>query len=210
MKVQLPIMGRASGSSAGLIYQSYYGNTYARSFPLMFHYPNTKEQQKCQASFFDIQRVWLPIYAKLSEKIGSQQRRDINPFNKLTSYVYHIFNPYKQTPYTQRPKDWGLDPRNRLHPNIGLTIVNVANNIVFLDFDMLNPTIDIQVTPKFTHVLMMNLNQQNMYYLENPFSLGHNRIEFENSNGWKPTKNLVSYVALSADDWLGNFNIAGK
>ena len=77
MKLQLPWIGKAAGSSAGQILQSYWGHTYSRSFPSMFHYPNTKLQQECQAKFFDIQRIWQPIYVVIRQHIGSTQRTNL-------------------------------------------------------------------------------------------------------------------------------------
>lgn len=207
MKVQLPIMGRASGSSAGMIYQSYYGNTYARSFPLLFHYPDTKKQQDCQARFFDIQRVWLPIYLNISKNIKHAQRRDTNPFNKLTSYVYHIFNPYQEKKYNKLAQNWGLDRYNRVRPNTTDAEITINPSKIALSFQMLAPTVNLHVTPNETHVLLFNLNTQNMYYTNIPLQIAANTIVLSNTNKWEPGDKVAAYIALSAPSWLGNFNL---
>lgn len=93
MKVQLPWIGKAAGSSAGTIYQSYWGHTYTRSFPALFHYPDTPAQQATQALFHDVQRFWLPIYQHLEPSIGKEQRKGINAFNVLAKCIYKVFNP---------------------------------------------------------------------------------------------------------------------
>ena len=207
MKVQLPIMGRASGSSAGLIYQAYYGNTYARSFPLIFHYPDTKKQQQCQASFFDIQRVWLPIYLNLTKNISKMQRKNTNPFNKLMASVYRIFNPYQHAKFNKLPKDFGLDRYNRLRADIREQHVRIEPNTVTLTFYMMRPVVGIGVSPNETHVLLFNLSQQNMYYTKIPLRGDTNTVELSNTNKWEPDDKIALYIALSAPNWLGNFNL---
>lgn len=200
-------MGRASGSSAGLIYQAYYGNTYARSFPLIFHSPDTKKQQQCQASFFDIQRVWLPIYNKLSNNISKMQRKNKNPFNKLMASVYRIFNPYQHTKFNKLPKDFGLDRYNRLRAVVRQQSIKIDENTITLRFYMMRPIVEIGVSPIETHVLLFNLTQQNMYYHYIPLRGDENIVELYNGNKWEPSNNIALYIALSAPNWLGNFNL---
>lgn len=207
MKVHLPIVGKATGSSAGLIYQSYWGNTYTRSFPFSFHYPDTAKQQECQASFFDIQRVWIPIYKELTKNIAPMQRKNKNPFNKLTSAVYRIFNPYKRKDHKNLPQNWGLDPNNRVHANIVSPEIRVDSKAVTLSFFMKRATIEVSVSIDETLILLFNQRQQNMYFTTIPLQGDLNTVELENTNNWEIDDDICAYVALAGPNWLGNFNL---
>lgn len=207
MKVQLPWIGKAAGSSAGAIYQTYWGNTYSRSFPALFHYPDTKKQQECQASFFDIQRIWLPIYNTISTQIGKMQRKNKNPFNQLTSSIYHIFNPYKEQKLSRLPNFFGLDPKNRVRIFFSIDEMRIDATAVEMWFTWFRPYIEIDMTPTTLHFLLFNLSRTSMYYQTIPFSTDYRNIDFRNTNEWKEGDKLTLYVAISGDSWFGNFNI---
>lgn len=207
MKVQLPVVNHASGTTGNLIFQTYRGRTYARAFPAIFHYPDTKKQQDCQASFFDIQRIWLPIYKELTKNIAPMQRKNKNPFNKLTSAVYHIFNPYQRKKYKRIPQNWGLDPDNRIHANIVSPDIRVDKEKVTLSFYMQRPTIGVSVPISETLVLLFNQRQQNMYFTTIPLQGDLNTIDFKNTNNWELTDDICAYIALAGREWLGNFNL---
>lgn len=207
MKVQLPFLGHAAGSSAGTIYQTYRGRTYARSFPAVFHYPDTKKQQRCQASFFDIQRPWIPIYKQLSSTIGKMQRKNKNPFNTLSRMVYRIFNPYNDKKKTKIISDFGLDRLNRVRPAYHAFYLEVNGETVTLTFDMARPYVDLSVTLDTTHIIIFNITRQSMYYMKDKFKPDRNAFRFQNTLEWKPDDTLVTYCALSGIGWLGNFNL---
>lgn len=207
MKVQLPLLGKAAGSSGRTIYQSYWGNTYTRSFPFSFHYPDTNSQQTTQAKFFDIQRIWLPIYKELTNSISHMQRVNKNPFNTLTSFVYRIFNPYGKVTYRFPPRFFGLDPKNRIRPNIAEPILHIDDREVTFLFDNNRPWYDMSFDAELLHVILFNVDRQSMYYKNKPFhSMGY-VVKFENTNEWKPEDTVYMYIALSDKNWLGNFNI---
>lgn len=207
MKVHLPIVGKASGSSAGLIYQSYWGNTYTRSFPFSFHYPDTTKQQECQASFFDIQRIWIPIYKELTKNIAPMQRKNKNPFNKLTSAVYRVFNPYKRKELKNLPQNWGLDQNNRVRAKITNPEISVDSKQITLSFYMQRPIKDIDIFITDTLILLFNQRQQNMYFKTIPFQGDYNLVDIVNTNNWELDDDISVYIALACNEWLGNFNL---
>lgn len=206
MKVQLPITGKASGSSAGTIYQSYWGNTYARGFPRLFHYPDTPQQQACQASFFDIQRIWLPCYNQLKTYIKTMQRKNKNPFNLLTSAIYRIFNPYQIRKNDNLPSYFGLDKKNRVYPILTETKLSLNGNYWQLTFIQQRPHIEIAEDFKNMHVLLFNKTSISMYYVIESWDGSLQLVEIENTNNWLFDDEIEVYVALSSPNWLGNFN----
>lgn len=206
MKVQLPWLNKASGRSLGTIYQSYWGNTYTRSMPSLFHYPDTPEQQATQATFFDIQRIWIPIYYELAKSIQRQQRKNKNPFNVMSSFIYRIFHPYKPGAQDRFPSNWGLDRLNRFRPVLRNAGLNVLEKEITLSFDQFRPYNDLGFTITTQHVLLFNVTRQSMLYTNTPLTAGQNICLFENTNDWKKTDEIVFYFALSCESWLGNFN----
>lgn len=210
MKVQLPWIGKAAGSSAGTIYQTYWGNTYSRSFPALFHYPDTKKQQECQASFFDIQRIWLPIYNEISTHIGKMQRKNKNPFNKLTSSIYHIFNPYDKESHVKVPENFGLDPLNRVYGILRNCDIKIEDKTVKVQFTWLRPYINISEPITTAHYILFNTTLVSMYYASYPLDGSMEEITFENGNQWNKEDEIYFYLALSGETWLGNFNLQAE
>lgn len=207
MKVQLTWLGKASGRSQNTIYQSYWGKTFTRSMPFLFHYPDTEKQQICQSLFFDIQRIWLPIYNEINKNIAPMQRRNKNPFNDLTSKIYHIFNPYERRRFQRLPKNFGLDKLNRVRPIIVVESFNIAPDKISFYFDNNRPYIGIDMIAKNLEILLFNITKQTMYYVQDDFVAGSHRLGIVNSNDWQPGDEIAIYVAISGEFWLGNFNL---
>lgn len=207
MKVQLTWFGKAAGRSAGTIYQSYFGNTYTRAMPFSFHYPDTQKQQKTQASFFDIQRNWLPIYSVLQSFIDKSQRYNKNTFNVLSTNIYRVFNPYIVKAYEHLPKDFGLNSKNLLVPNISDFSLEENVQSVFLTFQNGKPIQQIDIEAEIIHILLFNKTTIEMMYKNEKITYGKIQVKLENTMYWKPQHNIVTYIALSSKQWLGNFNL---
>lgn len=207
MKVNLPLLGKASGSYAGMIYQSYWSHTYARSFPFSFHYPDTRSQQICQALFFDLQRYWIPIYNRLKKDIKMQQRRNKNPFNRLSSAIYHIFNPYQEKIKDTLPSNFGLDAKNRVRPVITDYHVDFKEGYFNIAFEMQRPYNDLFIKLDHIHIVLFNNTKQNMMYQQDSFHAETYIVTFQNTLEWKETDEIYCYISLSSLDWLGNFNL---
>lgn len=206
MKVQIPILNKATGRSGDTIFQSYYGNTYARSMPILFHYSDTPSQQLTQATFFDLQRLWIPIYNHLKLSIQGQQRKNKNPFNVMSSFIYKIFNPFNTEPTLKYPSNFGLDRLNRVRPVVVGSTINITSEYVELTYDMQrlwNGTSFVMTT---TNLLLFNIKRQSMLYLDIPFRAGEDTLKMPNVNDWLPDDVILFYMALSCESWLGNFN----
>lgn len=206
MKVQIPLLHKAAGRCDGLIYQSYYGNTYTRSMPILFHYPDTKKQQDCQATFFDIQRIWVPIYNVLTTSIKRQQRKNKNPFNVMSGFIYKIFHPYSVQDAENYPSNFGLDRLNRVRPVVIDTVLSIRTKIVHLSYDMQRFYNDTGLRLTTTNLLLFNITRQSMYFQQIALKAGQQQIDFMNTNDWENGDMIVIYMALSCENWLGNFN----
>lgn len=207
MKVQLTWFGKAAGRSAGTIFQSYYGNTYTRDMPFSFHYPDTKKQQETQASFFDIQRNWFPIYNQIKLNIKMQQRNDKNVFNRLSQSIYRILNPYAKKAYKEPQRYFGLEPKNKNRPVTNALSIDFKNDKIIVHFDMNRPYWYRSEQITTSHILLFNRTQQTMFYQQDNFHAGLNEFKFENTLNWNETDNILIYLAIASENYLANFNL---
>lgn len=210
MKVQLTWFGKAAGRSGGTIYQSYFGNTYTRAMPFSFHYPDSKKQQKTQASFFDIQRNWLPIYDQIKLNIERQQRNNKNVFNRLSQGVYKVLNPYSKKKFEEPQRFFGIEARNENRATTADVRMEFKDPQIVVRFSMYRPYWYRKEWIKDTHLLMFNLYQQNMMYQQTTFQAGECEFVFENKLFWKDTETIYIYLALSSDNYLANFNLINQ
>jgi hypothetical protein len=207
MKVQLTWFGKAAGRSAGTIYQSYYGNTYTRAMPFSFHYPDTKKQQETQASFFDIQRNWFPIYNQIKLNIKMQQRYDKNVFNRLSQSTYRIMNPYAKKAYKEPQRYFGLDERNENRPTINALNVDFKEETIRVYFDMNRPYWNRSEQITNCHLLLFNRDKQTMMYQQNDFHAGLTEFVLQNTMDWQETDEILIYLAIASNNYLANFNL---
>lgn len=207
MKVQLPWYGKAAGRSAGTIYQSYFGNTYTRAMPFSFHYPDTKKQQKTQASFFDIQRNWFPIYNQIKLNIKKQQRNDKNVFNMLSQSIYKVMNPYAKKVNEKPQRFFGIEPRNENRATIADLQMYFNDARININFDMQRPFWCRYEQIESSHLLVFNRTQQTMMYQQTKFQAGYNDIIFENIMHWTETDDIFIYLAIASENYLANFNL---
>lgn len=207
MKVQLTWFGKAAGRSAGTIYQSYFGNTYTRAMPFSYHYPDTKKQQETQASFFDIQRNWFPIYNQIKLNIKMQQRNDKNVFNRLSQGIYKVLNPYTKKILDKPQRFFGLEPKNENRARTAQLQVDFKEETINVYFDMQRPYWYRSEQIETSHLLLFNRTQQTMIYQQTKFQAGFNDFVFENKMHWTETDDIYIYLAIASDNYLANFNL---
>lgn len=210
MKVHLPIVGKATGSSAGLIYQSYWGNTYTRSFPFSFHYPDTSKQQKSQFDFFKIQRVWWGIYEKLKTSIPASCRKNRNVFNELSSGIYRIFMTYMQKSSSNIVDVWGLDSRKSVKLNINAQFLDFLGDEIIVNAKVLDIYGKRKFVPDFFNTLLCNITEQEFYFIMDDYSDGSLTTSFKVEGKWDETDIIVAYTALSSKEFITNFYFCGK
>ena len=206
MKVHVPFIGKVTGSSAGLIYQSYWGKSFARTFPALFHYPDTPSQQQAQAKFYEIQKIWNGIYADLKTYIGPSQKKNKNPYNVLSKYIYRVLNPYNKALFATTPKYFGFDPLNRVRASIGIYSFDITEEYINLTFAMNRPYIGIDVEIKDIVFLFFNRSRKDLAMSIETFDAMLNKVQIHNDNEWKNRDICILYIALAGPNYLANFN----
>ncbi|MBR5594609.1 MAG: hypothetical protein IKS96_02705 [Fibrobacter sp.] len=207
MKFQVPWLGKAAGRSAGTIYQTYWGATYGRSMPTLFHYPDTAKQQETQGKFFDLMKPWVQIYNQLSPSISKQQRVNKNPFNIMSGFIYKIFHPYTAAKVNRYPSNFGVDRLNRVRPVITDASIDFKGGVIALHYENQRPYTINDLHIDTSNVLLLNITKQSMLFVQMKFVAGPNDEKLENTNEWGKDDEILFYVALSCPNWLGNFNL---
>lgn len=210
MKVHLPIVGKATGSSAGLIYQSYWGNTYTRSFPFIFHYPDTAKQQKCQFDFYRIQRAWWPIYNQLKLSIPKQCRRNTNVYNKLSNGLYKVFMTYSGIKAQNIVEVWGLDERKTVVFDLEKYPISFDGLKLFVRTDILDIHGKRSFNPISYNMLLCNITQQEFYFKVKQLTEKKILESFIVTSEWSQSDIIVAYVAFSNDEFFTNFYLCSQ
>lgn len=205
MKVHLPIVGKATGSSAGLIYQSYWGNTYTRSFPFSFHYPDTAKQQKCQFDFFQIQRAWWPIYNQLKFSIPKQCRRNTNVYNELSNGLYRVFMTYAPVKSENVLQIWGLDKRKSVLVDLKSYNIVLQGGRVFVNCFLYGFYGKRKFVPSVYNMLLCNISKQEFYLKVTKLKSDTIEERFVITSEWSQSDIIVAYVAFSNDEFFTNF-----
>lgn len=130
----------------------------------------------------------------------------MNVFNKLSSCIYRILNPYKEESKNSLPSDFGLDIHNRVRPVTLEALIAFKEDSFTLHFYMGRPHIDISIRIEEIHVIIFNETQQTMQYAEDKFHAEYYDMVFKNTLDWQESDTLHVYLALSSSNWLGNFN----
>ena len=207
MKVQLPFIGKATGSSAGLIFQSYWGGTYSRSFPSIFHYPDTPKQQAAQAPFHEINKAWALPYGIIKNAVGENQRRNRNIYNEYLKQALKIYNPY-DIPKQRTPlQNFGPDPFNRMRASMLVTYKYIDDSYILIRWQDWAVEKEISYTPSHRIFLLMNKTSRTLH---SPYGLiipSVTGLNIQNYQDWKATDDIVFYVAVYGEGWLGNFNL---
>lgn len=207
MKVQNPIIGKATGSNQELVYQTYFGNTYVRTKPSIFHYKDSKAQQDTQALFFDIQQQWLHIYEALSDYYTSRQRNDKNVFNVLSAGIYKAIRTYPKSSNLYPPRFFGADDYNQVKAIFEEVFWEFQGKFIEFKFTFSQIQSSRQFSPNTFHLLALNVSQQLIYYINDIFTLPTTNITLTNSSDWLQSDEIRVYIALSDHAFMSNFQL---
>lgn len=205
MKVQLPWMGKATGSSAGLIYQSYWGRTYARTFPAVFHYPNTPAQQACQAKYWHNRFEAGVCYRTIQRNLSPYQKRITNPYNAMFKSVNDMFNQRDANPNSPIPYDFGIDIRHSVYAIIKPVFYVVRPDWVIIDANIKEIKSEFQFIPDKAFLILVNFIRNEVWTQPTNFHSGNIYGEWPNTTTWPSTQYPHFYVGLANDHFCTNF-----
>lgn len=205
MKVQLPWFGKATGSSAGMIYQSYWGHTYARTFPASFHYPNTPAQQACQARYWHNRFEANVCYGTIEEQLSDYQKRIVNPYNQMQKSVIGMMTEFEENPYSPVPTEFGIDSIKAINATIQSYQCVVRPDYVLLDANITQITSKFRFEPKKCFLVLVNRIRREVW--TQPANIHGNNIygTWPNTTTWPMTHVAFFYVALADNHYISNF-----
>ena len=124
----------------------------------------------------------------------------------LSSFIYKIFHPYSLSKNEKFPSNWGLDSLNRIRPTTNTPSIKIDDNDIRIDFEMNRPYNGTQFIFTTSNMLIFNITRQSMLFFTDEFSGGIKEYKMENTNNWQQEDEMIFYIALSCESWLGNFN----
>ena len=205
MKVQAPLIGKASGTSGGMVFQSYFGNVYTRSLPILFHYPDTPAQQKTQGLFYNILWQFQSIYNSFSEVIPREQRRGRNVYDILSHGIYQAAQTFPNAQATDPPRFFGTDSQQQVKLLPSAYQIAVGQDFVKVGFSLRFSLWRRRFTPSMAHIILIDYDLQSLMAASEAYANGSFNITFENVQKWQETDTIRTYVALSNPEFMSNF-----
>lgn len=205
MKVQLPWAGKATGSSAGLIYQSYWGKTYARTFPAIFHYPNTPAQQRCQDEYFDMRHEIDACYEEIRYDISPYQKRIRNPYNVIFQSARKMFLANSLNPYSMLQESFGVDAINAISANIFLGQSYIDSKKVVLDARLISYESKFNFFPTKCWFTLFNRYRSQLWTRQAEIQQDYLLAYHDNTTGWRSTDDVYFYVLIADEHYMSNF-----
>lgn len=205
MKVQNPTIGHASGQSGGLVFQTYFGNTYARSLPVLFHYPATTKQQEAQAQYFNIFWQYRDIYRSFGKFSISANMRYANRYNAILKGIFKVAQVFPSEQGKPFPRFIGTDRQHQVRLSTSSSLLDVTSENIALKVDVLFSLWRRKFSPIFFHFILVNTTTKELLSVSNLYSDSSIRFEISNDVSWQSSQTIAAYVALSNTEFFTNF-----
>lgn len=205
MKAQLPIIHHGSGHAGNIIFQTYWGRTFLRSMPVLFHYPDTPAQQKAQGLYWTITRQFQAIYGNFKRSFPKRNNSNKNIYNVLSKGIFQAADPYDSQHTAPPPLRFGLDTQQQIKLLFPVSKVVVEKTTVIMSFQVSLHMWRRAFRPATAFVLAINRTQQSLLGTIQPYEHGNFDIILQNTMAWLPTDDVVVYVAAGNKETLSNF-----
>lgn len=205
MKLQLPWIGNASGTSGNMILQTYHGETYMREKPLIYHDPKTPAQMLQRYKFWGLLDEWRTYYDSFKAFIPESQRKKRNVFDELFSIMWFIVEKRYTQEWWQKIWWWGIDKDNEV------TFNNIED---YIDFNSRNVLIEVhyenlvskrKFTPKNYVLLAMKPDEQQYMIATGEYPHYSIQTGWPNAYGWQFGDNVLFFLALYDENFFTNF-----
>lgn len=210
MKIQMPFHGHAAGRSGNTIFQTYWGNTYTRSMPILFHYPNTPAQQATQAIYYNIRNLYREMYRNIRSFVHEGQRHNVNIYNLYFKAIFQVCNPYDKPELNKPLQNFGLDELNRVILPATVDGFSISGRYFYFHFHFSSPTIRIQSRFNYFYALAVNRSKKQFYTVRFYYSASTTQFSLALADSWSVDDDILLYFALQGSEWFGNFNIAKR
>lgn len=205
MKAQLPIIHHGSGHAGNIIFQTYWGRTFLRSMPILFHYPDTPAQQKAQGLYWTITRQFQAIYSNFKRSFPKRNNSNKNIYNVLCKGIFQAADPYDSQHTAPPPLRFGLDTQQQIKLSFMASKIVVDKTTIIMSFQVSLHMWRRTFRPATAFVLAINRTQQSLLGTIQPYEQGNFDIVLQNTVAWFPTDEVVAYVAAGNKETISNF-----
>ena len=205
MRVQSPIAGNMAGAAGGLIFQHYNGRTYARAFPVIFHYQPTPAQKAAQDAYYSTRSLWLPVYNEIKPFIPLREHKQCNVYSSLTKGVYNALGVFHEHHHDVVHEKIGFDVYDRIRIYQGNITATYQNPYYYLHIHGFDWVSKVIFEPKIVHVLYFCMELGQMQYDRLQYVSKDLVIPFRDVNNWLTRYSVHIYIALSDDDYFSDF-----
>lgn len=205
MKAQLPIIHHGSGHAGNTIFQTYWGQTFLRSMPILFHYPNTRAQQKTQGLYWNIMRQIQAVYGNFKKSFPKRNNSNKNIYNVLCKGIFQVADPYNSKHTAPLPLRFGLDAQQQIRLSFSVPKVLVEKTKISITFQLSFSLWRRAFHPTLVYLVVVNRTQQSLLGAEQSFQSTKIKFTLQNSVLWASTDDVVAYVAIGNNETLSNF-----
>lgn len=205
MKAQLPIIHHGSGHAGNIIFQTYWGRTFLRSMPVLFHYPDTPAQQKAQGLYWTITRQFQAIYGIFKRSFPKRNNSNRNIYSVLSKGIFQAADPYDSQHTTPPPLRFGLDTQQQIKLSFLVSKVVVEKTTISIAFQLSVSLWRRAFRPTRVYLVAVNRTQQSLLGAEQSYQSTEIEFVLQNSVLWESTDAVVAYVAIGNKETLSNF-----
>lgn len=205
MKVQLPVVNRAAGRTAGFIFQTYNGRTYVRAMPASYHKSESPKKQQTEAKYYNIMRQYQLIYDDWINVVKRAPQKSRNTFNEYAKGIFAAAGTYDTQNTQQPPRRFGTDTQQQVKIIPLYTRLRLDGKYASLVTDFSIKLWRRNFFPAQYSVLLVNKTQQTIMMISDHYKGNSMEIDFTNDLDFLPTDTIRIYLMLSDYNFLSNF-----
>lgn len=205
MRVLSPISGAIKGSAGNLIFQHYYGRTYGRSLPALFHYQPTPRQKEVQDKYYNVKNQWGRIYPLIKPYIPKAQFKKANPYDMLFVGIIKALNTFDQSTVGSRLTAFGSDVTNKQKIFPGSYTTEIIPDGEKVTFAEIGYATKVDFEPTYSHALLIDRNKKFLQYSRANYAKADISFEFDEMEVKSSDLPLLYYIALSDNQNFSNF-----
>ena len=205
MKVQLPIINHGSGRAGGMIFQTYWGRTYLRSMPVLFHYPDTPAQQKIKGLYLNLMNQVRAAYDTLRKSFPRNFNTNRNMFNILAKGIFRAADPYNSNHDATPPLRFGYDTQQQIKLIFSDHKINVGKTDIVISMIASIQLWRRSFRPKQAVYIVINTTQQQIQFTSLPWTDGVFEWSFKNTFPWHAEDRILIYVAATNSEMMSSF-----
>lgn len=205
MKIQLPWIGNAAGTTGNMILQTVRGRTYMREKPIYYHDPKTQAQLDQRKRWYYLFDEWNRIYPLFSSLIPKAQRTNRNVYDDMLKDAYFVTYINETIPARPILSMWGLDDDNQVKCVFSSLQWSIDYLTVSFSCNLLSLSATRRFSPRNLVAIAVDVSRGRFMCAVLPYSSSSVAVSWSNSRGFAAEDEVYFYVALCDDAYISNF-----